>query len=193
MTSYAKIRTEAVILEPINPTLNPVPDNSMFSNMNNSNGITLKDNSSVTAPISTGSSETSYFVKPMQAAVVIAINTPVAKRGDGKIVPVDRDDPNAKKPIGVTTQAAVNVNDIITVFLTGPNLPGMLAGKGFAPGDEIYSDNVPGGMVNDISTLNVQTDAVLRLGIADCASGAASAVAVDLILSMEVISQPSGV
>jgi hypothetical protein len=186
-TNYAKVRVGAIIFEPLGEAEAP-PDNALYANVVNGGIVSI----GASVPVST--SENSIFSKNMVAGVAgIPINTPVAKQSDGRIVPLDRDNPVAIKPIGVTTTAGINENVLVGVFLSGPNLPGVLTGKGFTPGAIIYSDNVAGGMVDDISSFNPQTDAILRLGIADCASGIAAAEATDLILSIEIISYPSGV
>jgi hypothetical protein len=191
--AFAKIRTDALVLVPVDP--DDVPPNSIFSDATDGGTISSINASGVQEPIGSwgggGGGESALFSKLMVASVAFSAGTPVSKRSDGRVEPVDRDAPNGQVPVGIATTASAAPDAIVSVFLTGPNLPGVLTGRGFAPGKEIYSANVPGGMVDSTIGFNFETDAVLRLGISDCGAGVASTEATDLIISMEIVSSPS--
>jgi hypothetical protein len=53
--------------------------------------------------------------------------------------------------------------------------------------------STPGVLTNDLSSFDPETDVIMKVGIADCAAGVASATASDLIMVTDVISTPSGV
>lgn len=189
--AFAKIRTGALVLEPVTPA--SVPPNSIFSDSTSGGDISSINISGEQEPIGSGGggSPSTIFMKNMLAAESFPANTPVSKRADGYIEPVDRDAANGQVPIGFAMTASTGLDSVVAVFLSGPNLPGILTGRGFAPGKEIYSSNIPGGMVDSTAGFNFETDAVLRLGISDCASGVVSNEATDLIISMEIVSLPS--
>lgn len=127
-------------------------------------------------------------LKTMQSGHVAAIpaNTPVSKLANGKIVPADSDLPVAKKFIGIT-KAIIYPNRTGPVFLVGPNLVGVLSAYSFAPGDEVYLSETGGGYTNDPNSFTGNNDEIIKVGIADCAAGNATATAPDLILFTEVV------
>lgn len=75
------------------------------------------------------------------------------------------------------------------VFLTGDNLPGVLTGLGFAPGDDIFIGETAGLLTNDISAFSGFDDDIIRVGIADSAEDTVSALATDLIMQTDVVSR----
>jgi len=164
-----------------------VPVNTLFIDSTNSNQATFKDGSGNVGVIGAVSAS-NIFIKQMQSSAIIPINTPVAKLADGKIVIADADGVNAQVYIGVTMGAAV-VNGLVAVLLVGANIAGALTGLGFTPGQEIFlGEN--GGFTNDTSTFTGDNDSIIRVGIADCASGIASAAVTDLIAFTEVVARP---
>jgi hypothetical protein len=81
------------------------------------------------------------------------------------------------------------LGDIKIVQLVGQNVAGALTtSSGFAPGDELYL-NEGGGYTNDPGTFTGENDSIIKIGIADCAEGAASETVTDLILFPQVIAR----
>lgn len=180
MAIYAKFRSDAVIL---NPVADPGIPNTLF--VNESDGK-LSTNDGTTAPVSTGSS---YSVKKMQAGEIIPAGKPVSKRADGKILAADSDGVDRQQVIGVTL-APIGLDEVGGVLLFAPNAPGVLAGLEFVPGAEIFVGETTGGYVDDITPFLGGNDSIVKVGVADCAEGAASTEATDLILISQVIARP---
>jgi len=165
-----------------------VPNGSFYIDSANGNQASFKDNSGNTSVIGAIPSS-NLFIKQMQASVVMPINTPVSKLANGKIVPADSDAANGQEYVGITTVAALAVDAIVSVLLPGANVVGALTGLGFLPGQEIFlGEN--GGFVNDVSAFAGNNDSIIRVGIADCSAGAASAIVNDLIAFTEVVARP---
>ena len=163
-----------------------VPNGALFLDSANGNASTIKNTNGTTTVINSSAAATSLVTKLMQAAGIYAINTPVSKRSDGQIEIADANAANGKDLIGVTLQASLAVGDIISVLLVGANLTDAISGLGFSVGDEIYvSDS--GGYTNDPSTLS-GSESIIKIGVADCSTGGATAVATDLILFPDVVS-----
>jgi hypothetical protein len=184
MPLYAKVRTDAVIFNP--SVVSEMPNNSLF--VDQTTGVLKTKNSTGIVTELTGSAN--IFAKEMQSAAAIRVGKPVSKRPDGKIEEAESDSIHGQMPIGFATVAFSGPNEIGTVFLIGPNLSGLVTGMGFAPGDEIYIGESSGGLTNDVSVFSGDDDSYVRLGIADCTAGVASATANDLILSMQIIARP---
>ncbi len=113
--------------------------------------------------------------------------TPVAQTSSG-FRAADTDDVLKKKYIGITME------DIVfpgtgRVLLGGKNVPAVLTGLGFAPGDDIYVGQTPGSYTNNIAAFSGFDDDIIRIGIADSAEGTASALATDLIMFTDVVSR----
>jgi hypothetical protein len=187
MSSEVGFKGNFFVLTPTNPA--SVPNGSIFLDSTNGNSLTTKDTTGASAPIGAVSSN-NIFIKQMQAAGAIAINRPVSKLSNGKIEAAEADIIAAGDYIGYALQAASADGDLINVLCVGANLIGALTGLGYTPGDEVYLSQDGNGFTNDPNTLPVGTDAVIKLGIADCSAGAASTVVNDLIVFSEVVSRP---
>lgn len=180
MATYAKFRSDAVIL---NPIADPSMPNTLF--VNEADGK-MSTNTGSTAPISTGAS---YSIKKMQAGETILAGKPVSKRADGKILAADSDGLGRQQVIGVSLDS-IPTDTLGDVLLFAPNAPGVLAGLGFVPGQEIFIGEATGGYVDDITPFTGGNDSIVKVGVADCAEGVASAEATDLILISQVIARP---
>lgn len=176
---YAKIRANAIVFD---KTSAPALPNALFTDLNGD--LQNTDNANIPIKIS------NPFVKKMKNVTgsTIAINTPIAKLPDGSIAPADADGVGTQEVIGVAIEAILDTNFGL-VHLIGPNVAGVLTSLGFAPGDEVYLSDTA-GYTNTPATLDAETESVVKLGVADCASNIMSAVATDLIFAAEVITQP---
>lgn len=135
----------------------------------------------------------SMFIKFMQNKTGTAIpgKTPVAKLPDGSIIPSDANGTSNNQAVMAITVNEIAPNAIGMVFLIAPNMAGAIAGLGFTPADKVFLSDV-GGYTNDPGSLTSGgPDSIIRIGYADCASGAASSVATDLILFGEVMESSS--
>lgn len=174
-------------------TSNPgdVPNNALFFDSTNSGQATFKNSGGSTAVIGAVSTS-NLFIKQMQADQVLAINDPLAKKADGRVIKADTDlSADSQHYIGIALQAAANIGDFINVLLIGTNLAGAISGLGFAPGEYIYLGET-GGFVNQagLAGFTGANDIIVRVGISDCAAGLASAVATDLIAITQIVSIP---
>lgn len=113
----------------------------------------------------------------------------VALKSDGTIVLADADGLDTQMLIGFTLDN-IPIGERGRVLLSNPNAAGVLTGAGFAPGETIMLSKTPGVLTNDLGIFNPITDTILKVGIADCADGTQSSLATDLILSLEVLSEP---
>ena len=186
MTTYAKLRVDTLVLE---PRLAAGVPNGVIFNDSVSGEITQKSTSGASSTV--GSSDSS-FRKQMQSGFVgsIASGTTVSKRSDGKIVPADSDGAGTQQPIGIAIDTFSALDSLGIVLLIGPNAVGAITGLGFTPGSDIFIGETTGGYVDDVTPFTGGNDSIIRIGIADCSAGAASAAAIDLILSSEPISRP---
>lgn len=123
-----------------------------------------------------------------QCASPIPANTPYAKRPDGKIEAAISNAPLGQKFMGITVDAFLNADDVGNVKPAGVVVEGVLTGLGFAPGDDIFMNNVA-GYINNASFAG-DGDSIIRYGIADCAAGVAGSNAVNLLLMPQVIARP---
>lgn len=178
------IKASFVQLVPVVPGI--VPNGSIFLDSSNSNATTIKDSSGGTTVINSAEAATNLVIKVMQASAPIASGIPVSKRPDGKIEIADSNAPEGQAVIGITREAALNADDLITVLCVGANLIDALSGLGFVVGEEIYISDA-GGYTNDPSSL-AGTDSIIKIGVADCSGGGASSVARDLVLFPDVVS-----
>lgn len=190
MTTYGKIRTTAVIMEPITP--GSAPAGSIFNDSTNSGAFTNKTTGGVINPVGATSSA-DYLVKYKRntTGATIPAYKRVALKTDSTIVLADSDNSVAMLDIGMSLDA-IDHNAFGRVLLNGANAPGALTSLGFATGDHIYLSKTPGALTNSTSGFDPNTDTIMRVGIADCATGIASAVATDLIMTVEVYSSPGG-
>lgn len=119
----------------------------------------------------------------------IAAHTPVALKSDGTVVLADADGLDNQMLIGFALDL-IPVAGRGRVLISNPNAAGVLAGSGFIPGETIMLSKTPGVLTNDRGIFNPITDTILKVGIADCADGIQSSIATDLIMSLEILSQP---
>lgn len=133
----------------------------------------------------------SSFVKPMQNTSVASITAlrPVSKAPDGGIIASDSDGATSQIIIGVALEN-IGVGALGNVMLIGPNVAGAVNGLGFTPGDKVFVSESGGGYTNDYASFTGGDDTIVRIGYADCAAGAASATATDLIMFSEVVLRP---
>jgi hypothetical protein len=159
----------------------------VFIDSTNANAASIKDTGGVVFPLNAGS--TNIFIKQMQADGAIAINRPVSKLANGRVIAADSDLASGQDYCGFALQAAAAPGDLINVLCVGAVLANAVFGLGYAPGDEIYLAET-GGFTNDPNSFTGGDDSIIKVGIADCAAGVASGVAVDLIVFSEVIARP---
>lgn len=135
-----------------------------------------------------GGGGSASFVKSMKntSGVSIPAGTPVAKKSDGGITASKSDDPTAVQYIGITS---VTIADAAfgDVNVPWPNIAGVLTGKGFASGDNVYMSENTGAYAKDPSDFTGSNDRIIKVGIADCTSGVLSGVATDLLMFTQVI------
>lgn len=186
MSSYAKIRTDAVLFNPINPA--GLENNSLLADFNDNNLLKTKDNSGNLQLIQ---SPLTLFTKVMQSGFVgtILAGTPVSKTSSGKIIPADSDAIGGQEPIGITLVIFNALDDIGTIHLFAPNVQGVLSLLGFVPGEEIFLGEA-GGYTNNPNAFTGDNDSIIRIGIADCPSGTASVLATDLLINTQIILRP---
>ena len=119
----------------------------------------------------------------------IPAGQPVSKYSDGKIYPADSDSAEGQSFIGITVEV-IPFGGSGRVFLPGPNIPGVLASLGIAPGADVYLDESSGGYTSNPGGLTGGNDTIMRLGVADCGDGVVSAAATDLVMMTYVIARP---
>lgn len=190
MTVYAKIKTSAVVLEPVTPA--SVPTGALFNDSTNSGAFTNKTTVGAVNPVGATSSA-DYLVKykkNMTGGTIPAYKR-VALKTDGTIVLADSDNPTAMLDIGMSLDA-IDHNTFGRVLLNGASAPGALTGLGFSVGDSIFLSKTPGALINSAAGFDPNTDTIMRVGIADCASNTEGTAATDLIMTVEVYSSPGG-
>jgi len=119
----------------------------------------------------------------------ILAGTPVSKSSDGSIVPAASDTAQGQRFIGIALDPIPSTLQG-RIQLVGNNVPNILSAYGFSSGDEVFIDEY-NGYTNDVSSFSGNNDSIIKVGVADCPEGAASAIATDLIMFVEVISRPS--
>lgn len=188
---YAKIKGSASTMEPSTPASAPV--GSIFVDVTNSNALSFKSTGGTVITVgAVSSSDIMSKLKKNMSGFEILINTPVALKPDGSIAAADNDGLNVQVVIGIS-QETIAHDAYGRVMLNGPNATGAVADLGFVPGNAILLSSVPGQLTNTTVGIDPVTMTVMKVGIADCASGVCSATATDLIMEAEVISRPSGV
>lgn len=189
MTTYAKIRTGVLVLDPQAP--DDAPDGSVYLDSENSNALTTKTTSGSHVQVGASSSD-DIMIKTMEnlSGFDLAKGDPVAKKPDGSIVLADADGLNAQIVVGTCAEAILNGTQG-RVALVGPNVANALLGRGFQPGQEAYL-TATGTYTANPGTLDpTDDDSVVRMGVADCPAGAASTPATDLIMFSEVVARPT--
>lgn len=188
--AYAKFRTTGVVLQPVDAAT--TIQGELFRDENNADVLTDKSTGGSETPIGAASSDAVLNkLKQNTSGAFIAINTPVALTADGGIITADSDEITTQVLVGIALDA-ISDGEQGRVALIGPNARGVLAGLGFAPGDAIYlnQNGANQGFTNNPADLTGDNDSFIRIGYADCAPGAASATAEDLIMFAEVIARP---
>jgi len=190
MAVYGKIKTTAVILEPTTPA--SVPAGSIFNDSTNSSAFTNKTTGgSVDQVGATSSADYLIKYKKNMTGTTIPAYKRVALKTDGTIVLADSDNPTAMLDIGMSLDA-IDPSAFGRILLNGASAPGALTGLGFATGDSIFLSKTPGALTNSSLGFDPNTDTIMRVGIADCATNVASSAATDLIMTVEVYSSPGG-
>lgn len=182
--AYARFRTEAVIFEPVIP--GTVPNNSIFADSSNLDQFTNKNTIGTPLPVQ---DPNVLFRKLMQSGGAIPPGKPVSKKPDGKIIVADSDAVAAQQVIGISIDDFPSNNSLGYIHLFAPNVAGVLTSLGFAPGDEIYLSEI-GGYINNAASYTGDNDSIIKIGVADCPAGVASATATDLIIFPSVIARP---
>jgi len=184
--SVSGIEGKFIVLTPT--TQASVPNGAMFLDTDDSDLLKTKDTSGSVSTLTTGASPTNILLKSAIAGGAITALRTVSKRADGKTVQADSDSADGQAAYGIALDAASADGDPVNVVLFGPNVANALNGLGFAPGDDIYLSET-GGYTNT-NSFTGDNDSIIKVGVADCAAGIASATATDLICFAEVISRP---
>jgi hypothetical protein len=118
---------------------------------------------------------------PLVAGKVVALG------GDGKIYHAESDVSLGQKQIGIVLSTAAP-GASAPVLLFGYNVPGVLTGLGFTPGDEVFVSEV-GTYVNANATFLAGDNVIARVGWADSAAGVNgdSVEGTDLIINYQKI------
>lgn len=188
MTTYAKFKTTAVELVPIAPTQAPL--GSLYLDSSNSNAMSTKTTGGSNVQLGAATSADLMIKnKRNMTGTTIAAYKRVALKSDGTICLADSDNAVAMTDIGVTLDPITD-SSYGRVMTNAANAAGVLTGLGYTAGQVIYLSKTPGGLTNDPSIFNPETDAIVQVGIADCATDVASGTATDLIMMIEVQSRP---
>lgn len=187
---YAKLRTEAVVMHPIDPATNPPPAGSMFIDSTNNNAISTQSTTQNTPPAAVNTAATNVFKKLKKSVhtAIIPAKTPISLTPSGGIVPADSDAAQGQQPIGFT-DASVNPNEFVSCTLYGPNCEGALSGLGFSAGDELYLGET-GGYATNPGAFSGMNDSIIVIGVADCGGNDINTVATDLIVFRNVVARP---
>lgn len=166
-----------------------VPNGALFLDSSGGNAPTAKNTGGSSVPIGEVAAS-DVLIKTWQnlSGVTIVAGKTSCKLASGSAALADADAVGRQVWLAVALDTVANTAQG-RFALVGPNVAGALAGLGFAPGEAVYQGKTAGGYAA-LSTLNPLTDAIIRVGYADCAAGVASATAVDLIMFAEVISRP---
>jgi hypothetical protein len=125
-----------------------------------------------------------------QCASPIPAGKPYSKRPDGRIEAAISNTLYGQKFVGITIDAFLNAGDLGYTTPSGPIIANVLDGLGFLPGDEIFVNQTVGYTKNP-GAFTGDSDSIIRIGIADCAAGIASATAKHIIMMPHIISRPS--
>lgn len=153
-------------------------------------GVSVVQNVNDITISSTGGSN--LLSKQMQnlSGVTIPAGVPIAKMPNGSIARADSDGAGGLQNfIGISGASIADATQG-AVILVGANLAGVITGLGFAPGQDIYLSE-SGGYTNTPATaFSNNDDSIIKIGVADCAAGAASSTATDLIMFPTVEVRP---
>ena len=181
-----RLKIGAIVFEPV--LASSVPSNALYTD-SASLSLSNKTNTGSTTPIGSGAAAADTVMNKLwhnNSGFDIQAGRPVAKKSDGSICDGDADVRGTAVILGTSVGIIIN-NSQGAVRLYGANLAGAVAGLGMAPGDSVYLA-VGGGYTNDLSSISVDVDEIIRVGYADCPAGVASSTATDLIMILEVIS-----
>ena len=185
------VRSDFVVLRPVNPA--DAPNSSIFMDSTNANQMSMKSTSGIVIPIGEVSS-TNIFIKAKKSGGIFPLNSPLCLKSDGKVYLADADNANSQQIIGHALTESIATNQDVNVLLVGANLTGALTGLGFVTGQDIFMSETAAEsgsiFTNDVSTFSGNNDSVIKVGVADCESGAASATAKDLIVLTDVVLTP---
>lgn len=184
----SSIQAKYLVLEPASSS--EVPNGCLFLDQGNGNILSQKSATGVVGVISS-SANSNPMIKQMVSGETFPTGKPLAKRPDGKVVLADSDDPTRTTFIGWSMTASLAMNSVVSVMAIGVNLPGILSGLGFTPGDRVYMGEIPGTYTNNPDGFTGSNDDVYQLGIADCPSGVAQNAATDLIASPRYVTSYS--
>ena len=181
-----RMKIGAIVFEPV--LASSLPSNSLYTD---SGSLALSSKSNTGATEALGASVASADTVMTKiwhntSGFDIQAGRLVAKKSDGSICDGDADVRGTAVILGTSVSVIVN-NTQGAVRLYGANLQAALTGMGMAPGDSVYLA-VGGGYTNDLSSISVDVDEIIRVGYADCPAGVASSTATDLIMILEVIS-----
>lgn len=188
MTVYAKIKCTSVSMEP--QIASAVPVGSIYLDANNANVLTTKTTGGSEVPLTEATASIFIKRKRNMSGVVIPAQKKVALKPDGSICLADNNDPGTRLGVG-WTQEEILPEAYGNVLLVGANVANALLGLSFTSADTIMLGNTAGALTNDMGSFNIETDTILKLGYADCASDTCSAEATDLIIATEVLSSPA--
>lgn len=177
MTVHAKIRVDGVLLVP-KPAANAV-QGELFADTAAPNQISVGAVGGTSNQLASGANPLVKLMQNLSGATILA-NAEVAKLPNGGIAAAGSDTVGRMNVIGIAKADILN-NAIGSVGLFGPNQEGVLTGTGFAPGDKVYMAESNGAYTNDLNSFSGGNDRIVRVGIADCAAGTASATVVDLL------------
>lgn len=125
--------------------------------------------------------------KAVISSEALAVNTPVTKLPNGKIAKADATAPGMGWVYGITKTAFADEDSEGEVYLIGLNTPGVLTDLEFDTADKIYQAG-PGVFTNDPGILD-EAKTLMFIGFADCASGVASSLATDLIMTPNLVAE----
>ncbi len=184
----AKIKVSAVILVPVDP--DDVPNNSIYSDIGNSNALSNKTSGGTEQAVGAVSSSDAFskMAKNVSGSS-IAANLPVSRASDGSIVLADSDAAQGQRPIGVTMEEIPH-DSFGLIGLIGRNLPGALSTFSFVPGADLYIPEDGTGYTADPESFTNSDDSLILIGVADCADGDMSGDAPDLILLRQILVRP---
>jgi hypothetical protein len=164
-----------------------VPNNAIYSDNTAAGAMSNKTPGGSTVQVVAAASD--LFVKQKQnlSGETIPNGKPVALLANGSVARADSDTPVDSLFIGIAMEDILN-GATGKVLVIGPNVAGAVTGMGFAPGDQVLlaEDRT---YTNTLASFTGNNDRILRVGYADCAPGAASATATDLIVSYEIIAE----
>lgn len=119
----------------------------------------------------------------------IARGTPISKMTNGAIIKAQSDGANRQRFCGISMEDILP-GQFGSYITPGPCITNAILGLGFAPGDEVFVHQVLGEYTNNPMNFTGNNDSIIRVGIADCSSGEASAQAKDLIVFSDVVMRP---